>query len=316
MNRLILSSRPAVRIFAGILLAAGLVGCSRVEAPSSSQQQSIQSSAVSEVSSYPVDVFGIEADSQPVRVVSLSPAITELLCAFGYGDRLFGVSSACDYPEMVCSLPWCGSALLPDFEQIAEISPDYLLTETPLQTDDYWALQDLDIEVVEIPAPQYLEQVLELYRDICILMDGASTGAQTGDMLVDLYTQQTAVLQEKVSEDPLGNSLSAIFIIDPKGIAAAEDTLYHELMSLMGLTNLWEDGTAFYEADGREPDLILYGDNISKEDIQHSEAFGKLEAVQAHRMFSVPLVPLERASPRMFDMLEQLAKQIYTMSWD
>ena len=240
------------------------------------------------------------------------PAVTELLCAFGYGDRLFGVSDACDYPEMVFGLPQCGTSLLPNLKQIEEISPDYLITETPLQQNDYWDLMNLDIEIVEINAPQDFAEVLNLYRDICILMDGASTGTETGKMLADLYSQQISVLQEKVSEDPLGDTLSTVFVIDPSGVVATGGSLYHEILSILGLVNLAEFG----DISGKQPDLVLFGDRISKEDIQQSSDFGNWEAVQKDKMFKVPLAPLERASPRMFDMLEQLAKQIYTASWD
>lgn len=306
------------RILAFLLtlsLCAGLTGCRRDAAPSSSSQTSSvpQEPMAAE---YPAEVFGREILSQPVRVVSLSPAITELLCAFGYGDRLFGVSAACDYPEMVYGLPRCGTSLLPDLEQIEEISPDYLLTETPLQLEDFWAIQDLDVEIVEIAAPQDFAQVMELYRNICVLMDGAFSGANTGETLADLYTQQFSVLQEKVSEDPLGNTLSAVFIIDSSGIAATGGTFYHEILSALGLINLEEGGTGFSgSSSGGQPDLILYGDRMTKEDIQQSPAFGEWEAVKEDRMVQVPLPVLERASPRMFDMLEQLAKQIYTAPW-
>lgn len=297
----------------GLCLSLPLTGCRRDSSLSSDSSSSASESLPPEAAAeYPVEVFGIQAESQPVRVVSLSPAITELLCAFGYGDRLFGVSDTCDYPEMVFGLPQCGTSLLPDLEQIEEISPDYLITETPLQQEDYWDIINLDIEVIEITAPQDFSEVLDLYRDICILMDGASTGAETGKMLADLYSQQVSVLQEKVSEDPLGDTLSAVFVIDPSGIIATGGSFYHEVLSILGLVNLAESE----DISGKQPDLVLYGDRISKEDIRQSPDFGSWDAVQQDKMFEMPLAPLERASPRMFDMLEQLAKQIYTASWD
>ena len=299
-----------------LLCLSLLSGCRRDSSPPSSDSSS-SGSLPAETPDYPVDVFGIEVDSQPVRVVSLSPAVTELLCAFGYGDRLFGVSDACDYPEMVLGMSQCGSSLLPDIDQIAEISPDFLITESPLQQDDYWALVNLDIDVVEISAPQDFAQIMDLYRDICTLMDGASSGTQTGEMLADLYTQQIAVLQEKVTADPLGDTLSAVFIIDESGVVATGGTFYHEILSALGLINLAEDGDRVVTSfEGKQPDLILYGDRVSREDIVQSPVFADLEAVQNDKMFSVPLAPLERVSPRMFDMLEQIANQIYTASWD
>ena len=41
----------------------------------------------------------------PVRVASLLPAATEIVCALGAGDRLGGISHACDYPPAILGLP-------------------------------------------------------------------------------------------------------------------------------------------------------------------------------------------------------------------
>lgn len=302
-------------------LCLPLSGCRRGEASSAPESQSSQTSpepSPVETGEYPAEVFGREAESQPVRVVSLSPAVTELLCAFGYGDRLFGVSDACDYPEMVEGLTPCGTSLRPNMERIAEISPDYILTETPLQIEDYWQLADMDVDadIVEIAAPRNFGELFELYRDICILMDGTKTGRETGEMLADLYTQQLSVLQEKVSGDPMGDTLSAVFIIDAGGIMATGGTLYHEVLSVLGLENLEESGEDFAGTGGeKQPDLVLYAEGIPKESIKGSALFGEWEAVKEDRMIPVPMAPLERMSPRVFDMLDQLAKTIYTASW-
>lgn len=305
-----------------VTLCLPLSGCRRGEASSVPESQTSQTSPepsqAAGTGEYPAEVFGREAQSQPVRVVSLSPAVTELLCAFGYGDRLFGVSDVCDYPEMVDGLTRCGTSLRPDMERIAEISPDYILTETPLQIEDYWQLADLDVDadIVEIAAPRNFGGLFGLYRDICILMDGAETGRETGEMLADLYTQQLSVLREKVSSDPMGDTLSAVFIIDAGGIMATGGTLYHEVLSVLGLENLEESGEDFAGTGGeKQPDLVLYAEEIPKESIKSSELFGEWEAVKEDRMIPVPMAPLERMSPRMFDMLEQLAKSIYTASW-
>lgn len=47
-----------------------------------------------------------------MRIVSLLPSGTELVCALGLRDQLVGVSHECDFPESVASLPRLTSSIL------------------------------------------------------------------------------------------------------------------------------------------------------------------------------------------------------------
>src|SRR5262245_8535414 len=54
-----------------------------------------------------VDAFGrqITLEHPPERIVSLSPATTELLFDLGVGDRVVGRTRWCDYPPAVTAIP-------------------------------------------------------------------------------------------------------------------------------------------------------------------------------------------------------------------
>ena len=45
------------------------------------------------------------ADLDPMRIVSLLPSATEIVCALGLGDELVGVTHECDYPPEVVGKP-------------------------------------------------------------------------------------------------------------------------------------------------------------------------------------------------------------------
>ncbi|HLV20448.1 MAG TPA: helical backbone metal receptor [Polyangiaceae bacterium] len=68
--------------------------------------------------------------SPPVRIVSLSPGITETLFAIGAGDRVVAVSDYCAYPPPVRELPRAGTAITPQYERIARLNPDLIVTQT------------------------------------------------------------------------------------------------------------------------------------------------------------------------------------------
>ena len=69
------------------------------------------------------------ADAQSAtRIISLVPALTEMLFAIGAGPQVVAVSSYDDFPPEVRRLPRVGALLDPDVERILALRPDVVLT--------------------------------------------------------------------------------------------------------------------------------------------------------------------------------------------
>ena len=68
------------------------------------------------------------------RIVSLVPALTEMLFAIGAGPQVVAVSSYDEFPPEVKSLPKVGALLDPDMERILALRPD-LVVSYGSQTD-------------------------------------------------------------------------------------------------------------------------------------------------------------------------------------
>jgi iron complex transport system substrate-binding protein len=63
----------------------------------------------------------------PRRIVSLVPALTEMLFAIGAGPQVVAVSSFDDFPPEVKTLPRVGALLDPDTERILALRPDMVM---------------------------------------------------------------------------------------------------------------------------------------------------------------------------------------------
>jgi len=73
-------------------------------------------------------VVGVHAQGPaPRRIVSLVPAVTEMLFAIGAGPGVVGVSSYDAFPAEVRSLPKVGALVDPDFERILSLRPDLVV---------------------------------------------------------------------------------------------------------------------------------------------------------------------------------------------
>ena len=60
------------------------------------------------------------------RIVSLTPSITETLFALDMGDRVVGVTDACDYPPEAHAKPHVCSWFKPDMDRIKALDPDLI----------------------------------------------------------------------------------------------------------------------------------------------------------------------------------------------
>jgi len=77
------------------------------------------------------------AADAPKRIISLVPALTEMLFAIGSGPQVVGVSSFDDYPPEVKSLPRVGALVDPDMERILSLRPDLVIvygSQTAVET--------------------------------------------------------------------------------------------------------------------------------------------------------------------------------------
>ena len=95
-----------------------------------------------------------------MKIVSLLPSATELVCGLGLRDQLVGVSHECDYPVSVVGLPILTSSRIPEGLSSSEI--DRLVTDQ-LKNDE--ALYDVVMEpLVELQPDLIVTQAL---CDVC-----------------------------------------------------------------------------------------------------------------------------------------------------
>lgn len=66
--------------------------------------------------------------AQPQRVVSLSPAVTEILYALGAQDLLVGRTDFCLYPDAALDLPSIGGISNLNIESILSLNPDLVIS--------------------------------------------------------------------------------------------------------------------------------------------------------------------------------------------
>jgi iron complex transport system substrate-binding protein len=99
-----------------------------------------------------------------MRIVSLLPSATEIVCALGLESSLVGVTHECDHPPAVSRLPKVTRTLIP--HDAASAAIDALVRER-LKTQQ--ALYTLDLPTLEALAPDLI--VTQALCDVCAVAD-------------------------------------------------------------------------------------------------------------------------------------------------
>lgn len=99
-----------------------------------------------------------------MRIVSLLPSATEIICQVGLGEHLVGVSHECDYPLFVKSLPSVTSSLIPKNASSAEID---LAVREQLGTEK--AIYHLDMEVLKELKPDFI--ITQSLCEVCAVAE-------------------------------------------------------------------------------------------------------------------------------------------------
>jgi iron complex transport system substrate-binding protein len=105
-----------------------------------------------------------------MRIVSLLPSATEIVCELGLGESLVGVTHECDYPAFVRELPKVTRTLVPHDAPSGEI--DALVRE---KLKGSRALYSLDLEVLERLRPELI--VTQALCDVCAVAESEVTAA-------------------------------------------------------------------------------------------------------------------------------------------
>ena len=283
-------------ISALLMLTFAISGCENIVlVPGRSSGAITESSEASEpLSAYPVTLNDTEILKAPEKIVSLTPAYTEILFEMGYGDRIVAVSDYCDYPESVKELPKAASSANPDIAAIKKLSPDLVITATPIVTKDRISLEAQGTKVLTIASPKTIEEFENIYK----FFDGESAG-------------EKAFAPVKKQLDSIKKTDKTFIYVTAANTPAGKDTFENAILSLFG-TNIAESASGYtYNPEmlkDNQPDLIFVSDTIGKDMLTTNENYSGLKAVKDGKITVVKNKYFERPSGRITELLTEISK--------
>ena len=251
------------------------------------------------------------------RIVALTAADCEILCALGCEDALVGRGEYCDYPASVLDKPSVQSGYNTNIEEIIALQPQVVLMGTMAQTtEQVEALAQAGIQVVVSDA-QNIEGVYTAIRLIGAIM---GKDAEAEAMVADM---QTAFADIEARSEATGKTV--YFEVSPLqwGLwTAGKGTFMDELAAMCGLTNAFADVEGWAEISeeqviARDPDYIVtitmyYGEGPTPvEEIKSRAGWDALKAVQNDAILNADSNEISRPGPRLQDAAETLFNFVY-----
>jgi iron complex transport system substrate-binding protein len=176
--------------------------------------------------------------SSAARIVSLVPALTEMLFAIGAGPQVIAVSSFDEFPPQVKSLPRVGALLDPDMERILALRPDLVLSYGS-QTDVQAQLSRANIRVFSYRHAG-LNGIFTTLKDL-----GAAVGrAADADRLARDIRGGLDAIQARVRGRPKPKTL-LVFERDPASLRSVYVSggvgFLHDMLGIAGGVNVFAD---------------------------------------------------------------------------
>jgi iron complex transport system substrate-binding protein len=264
----------------------------------------------------------LAVDAEPMRIVSLAPSNTEIVCALDACDRLVGVTDFDDYPPEVAEVPDVVIAASVDVELVVAAEPDLVLAAgnelTPTAVIEQ--LDGLGLPVLVL----YPETLEEVYADIRLIGAALGRGSAAAELVASLEDRVADVVAAVEGvERPL--TLYEVFHAEGTTYTAGDGSFLASLLELAGATPLVGDAQGIIDAEAlvaADPELILLGTasydpsltdpEAALETVRGRAGWGDLRAVREGAV--VPYlddITTTRPGPRIVDGLEALARAIH-----
>jgi iron complex transport system substrate-binding protein len=254
------------------------------------------------------DDFGAPIPERPAqRIVSLSPATTELLYTLGAGARLVGRTKWDVFPPEVMSVPDVGDGIDPNVEAILAVRPDLVvLYASGSNRDEAAALTRAGVTVVSLRT----DLVSEFFRAVRILGrltetdSAASIIADTVNASLESVRRRTATLARPTVFLPSW--------ITPLLTIGAGSYLT-ELVAIAGARNVYDDHDSpspqisLEDVIRRDPDFVLAAPSRA-ELLRTGSEWRVLRAVREGRVLVFDTALVGRPSVRMGEAALSLAR--------
>ncbi len=263
------------------------------------------------------NILKIDKDNLPEKIVSLSPAVTEIIFALGENKRLKAVTLRANYPAAAKLIPQAGSYNNPDWDKIKLIEPTYVFLSGSLQEKYLAKIKELGFQSV-IFKPSNIEEVYSAFIRISYLLTGES---KKGDNLAAQVKKDLAIIR-KIVEGVKAKKLVYLEINPPPHLySVGKRSFMNDLMERAGVINVFAARDESYPRLASEdvvsanPEVILIDHPLQfKAGLKKRPGWEKIQAVQDDKVYDAQdfdTLIMDRPGPRVAEAVKIIARLVY-----
>ena len=248
----------------------------------------------------------------PQRVVSLSPAVTEIMFALGAGDLLVGRTDFCVYPDAAGDIPSIGGISNLNVERILSMQPDLIISGSMVGkkfTDQFDQMGTPMVCVIEKPKFE------ALYDNIKAIGKLVGKEHEADSLIENLKLRMESLLAHGDSSQ--NTQLPSVYYVVGFGaggnFTAGGNTFINDIIRMAGGRNIAEDieGWSYsLEALVKEnPNFII----VRREDSAAfcgMKPYNRLSAVKNGHVIGIASGTLDLQVPRNIDAVLYLRKRM------
>lgn len=248
--------------------------------------------------------------SIPQRIVSLSPASTEILFAVGAENQIVAVSDFSDYPPQAQNLPKVGGfdGKTLSLEKILSFNPDFVYLTNVMHNHLIPHFESLNIDYYLSDANSF-EQVKNEILQIAKITGHTSTGenlVKEIDSAINKINSQNQLLQKPTVYWEVWNS---------PFMSVGNSSFINDLINTAGGINIFQEIAQAYPTVSEEtivaknPQIIIIPQNsgITVDSVKNRKGWSQIDAVKNDKIFIVDDNLLTRSGARIGESAEYLA---------
>lgn len=251
--------------------------------------------------------------AHPQRVVSLSPAVTEIIYALGADSLLVGRTDFCEYPAEALQIPSIGGISNLNIEKILSLNPDLVISGSMVGKKATDQMDQMGTPMVCVIEKPRFEALYDNIRAI-----GRLVGKEKeADSLNALMSERANALDNHTITQSRDNALPKVYYVvgfGPTGnFTAGGNTFINDIIRMAGGRNIAEEVEGWnYSLEAlmqENPDYII----VRREDSAAfcgMKPYNTLDAVKNGHVIGIVSGTLDLQVPRNIDAVLYLRQRM------